>query len=630
MKALLNSIRFRSIGMVVTFLAGSAAGYSQTFDNSKNSSLHGAYFIWELALSSFFNNGAFGQARSVYGSITFDGNGNYAFNGRLSDSSAGGGNQAYAANGQYAVSASGMAQLQPLIDRALVNADRRIYGAVSQGIFIGSSTEGALNDIVIAFPAGSGTSNGSVNGTYQVGALGFLQADFTLARDSYFTLNADGAGHFSSISVNGSAANLGSTNQTQTINGASYTMGGSGSGTASFPAAASGDATHQLFNGNKVLFVSKDGNFLLGGDPNGYDIFVGIRPTSSAADASIFSGIYFIAGLEEDGYSLPAFADIASFYGSAGAFGDGNVVYHQRENTVFYGVYDFTYNNFLDVASDGTASSRSFFYAFGFDGQVLLAVGQQDEYYLALAVAPFIPSTSGVFLNPLGVVNAASMAPITNPVAPNELVTLYGNNLASGNKSVSNGSLPTTLGGVKVMVNKRAAPISSVSPTQVNVLVPSATKEDYATFQVINNGVASNPVTVYASATSPGVFSSDTSGIGTGKVFHSDFTAVTDQKPAKVGETVIALVTGLGATTHPPADGAPGPASPLSRMTNDIVVLVDGFFANVSFAGLAPGLVGAYQVNFQVPQVPSSDRGDVYLDIATPTAYHTQVTFAVK
>ena len=211
---------------------------------------------------------------------------------------------------------------------------------------------------------------------------------------------------------------------------------------------------------------------------------------------------------------------------------------------------------------------------------------------------------------------------------PNELVTLYGNNLSSKTETVSKGSLPTSLAGVKVLVNKRSAPISSVSPTQVTVIVPSATTEDYATFQVMNSGTASNPVTVYASTTSPGVFSQDSSGIGPGMVFHSNFSAITAQHPAKIGETLIALVTGLGATKHPTADGAPGPSNPLSRITNDIAVIVDGVIANVLFAGLAPGLVGSYQINFQVPQGVSS--GDVYLDVATPTAYHTQVTFTVK
>jgi uncharacterized protein (TIGR03437 family) len=35
-----------------------------------------------------------------------------------------------------------------------------------------------------------------------------------------------------------------------------------------------------------------------------------------------------------------------------------------------------------------------------------------------------------VYLNPLGVVSAANYAPITNPVAPGEIITLFGSGLA--------------------------------------------------------------------------------------------------------------------------------------------------------------------------------------------------------
>jgi uncharacterized protein (TIGR03437 family) len=624
--------RLLSRGAIVLALSGLALSRAQTIDSSANGSLRGNYFIWELALSSFNSVGAFAQARSLYGSITFDGGGNYSFNGQLSDTNSGSVARPYAANGKYAIGSTGMAQLQPLLDRNLVNADRRIYGAVSQGVFIGSSTEGALNDLVIAIPAGSGTSKASVQGKYQVGTLGFLQADPTLVRDAFFTLNADGGGNFSSISVNGSAANLGSTNTTQTISGASYSMGPNGSGAANFPAATGGNATKQLFSGNKILFVSKDGNFVLGGDPNGFDIFVGIRPVSNAADNTTFQYTYFAAGLEDDAFAIDSgFSDIASFYGSAYSFGDGNVVYHHRENSVFYGVYDFTYNGNYDIAGDGTVAQNSFFFAFGLDGQAAVVVGQADEFYLSVLLQPQGSSASGVFLDPLGVSNAASLAPVTNPVAPNELVTLYGNNLSTKTQSVSKGSLPTSLAGVKVLVNKRAAPILSVAPGQVTVIVPSATSEDYATFQVINNGTPSNQVTMFASPTSPGVFTQDSSGIGPGMVFHSDFSQVTSKHPAKVGENLIALVTGLGATDHPPSDGAPGPAKPLSPVSGDMLVLVDGttvLVADFSFAGLAPGRVATYQINFQVPQ--GVKPGNVFLDIATPTAYHSQASFAVQ
>ena len=48
-------------------------------------------------------------------------------------------------------------------------------------------------------------------------------------------------------------------------------------------------------------------------------------------------------------------------------------------------------------------------------------------------------SGSGVYLSPNGIVNSANFAPITNPIAPNEFITLF------GNFGVSNPITATTL-----------------------------------------------------------------------------------------------------------------------------------------------------------------------------------------
>src|SRR5579863_2525283 len=101
--------RFQSRAAILLALAGLTLSRGQTFDNSNNSSLQGNYFIWELALSGFRNDGSFSQARSLYGSMTFDGQGNYSFNGQLNDTNVGSGGQPYSTNGQYALSSSGMA-----------------------------------------------------------------------------------------------------------------------------------------------------------------------------------------------------------------------------------------------------------------------------------------------------------------------------------------------------------------------------------------------------------------------------------------------------------------------------------------------------------------------------------------
>ena len=45
----------------------------------------------------------------------------------------------------------------------------------------------------------------------------------------------------------------------------------------------------------------------------------------------------------------------------------------------------------------------------------------------------------------------------------------------------------------------------------------------------------------------------------------------------------------------------PTPAEPLARTTAQPSVIIGGRSATVSFSGLAPGLIGVYQINVQVP-----------------------------
>jgi uncharacterized protein (TIGR03437 family) len=59
------------------------------------------------------------------------------------------------------------------------------------------------------------------------------------------------------------------------------------------------------------------------------------------------------------------------------------------------------------------------------------------------------------------------------------------------------------------------------------------------------------------------------------------------------------------------------------------LVTVGGVNASVSFSGLAPGYVGLYQVNVQVPaNAPSGDAVPVILNIGGVTA--NTVTIAVQ
>jgi uncharacterized protein (TIGR03437 family) len=67
------------------------------------------------------------------------------------------------------------------------------------------------------------------------------------------------------------------------------------------------------------------------------------------------------------------------------------------------------------------------------------------------------------------------------------------------------------------------------------------------------------------------------------------------------GQYITIYASGLGAVTNPPADGAASIGNPLSQVMGAVTVTIGGVNAPVSFAGLAPGFAGLYQVNVQIP-----------------------------
>jgi uncharacterized protein (TIGR03437 family) len=206
-------------------------------------------------------------------------------------------------------------------------------------------------------------------------------------------------------------------------------------------------------------------------------------------------------------------------------------------------------------------------------------------------------------------------------------MTIYGANLASNTVITQGGiTFPKTLGGVQVLMNNQPVPLYYVSPTQVAVIVPYTIPDNIVQIQVVRDNVSSNAVTQFRYTTGPGLFSESEQGQGLAKILHTDYRQVTPDNPTIPGDVLQIFLTGLGDVGPTIADGGLGPTPPqqLSEAIANITAYVDNVQAPVSFAGLAPGLAGLYQVNITVPTGVSD--GDVYVDIGTPDAYTSQVT----
>jgi uncharacterized protein (TIGR03437 family) len=591
----------------VVFLLVAAVGpqaSAQTWDNSGNHFLQGTYYFREVVWLVGDNAGDLNRALSLYGNITFDGNGNYTIgNSQLYDSSAGA-LQSFSFTGTYSISASGYGFLS-----SPVSTGDSIHGLVSRGIFIGSSTEAGFNDMFIAAPLASpAPTNASFQGAYNLVGLDFPDGIPADTRESQFQLNPDGAGNIGTVRATGYIGGAGSTLVSQNIGSVRYFFS-NGAANVNFGSTTS---TSALIAGAKFLYLSPDGNFVFGGSPTAFDMIVGVRSPTAAPS---FGGLYYQAATYQDESALASgFGDLQTWYGSFKA-NAGVILGHQRFLSVFNNnPFDYNYTDSYALKADGTYDDSNNHYIFGAGGAIRLGIGIPPSIGINVALqAPSFPP-SGVFIDPTGIVNAASSSLFTAGIAPGEFISIYGTNLAPALKVDS--SFPTTLGGVQVMVNSRPAPIYFVSQNQISAVVPFGTLELIAGIQVINNGTPSNTVTSYVNLTAPGAFTFPAGGLGSAAALHADFSLVTAAKPAKIGETILLFVTGLGLVSPAVPDGTPGPFNPFSTVTNTITVFIDGVPATTSFAGLAPQLIGLYQINVEVPA--GVGTGSVYLDISGP------------
>jgi hypothetical protein len=229
---------------------------AQTWDTSGNGMLNGTYYFRQVDYIVGYNSGGLSRAIALYGNISFDGSGKYSINCLAMDSQYGA-QQTYTTSGTYSISASGYGFLSSPIASGDV-----IYGLVSQqGIFVGSSTEGNINDLFIAAPLASpAPTNATFKGSYWLADMDLSSGSPVYSINSMFQANPDGAGNLGNVTLNGYIGGNGSTVVTQTATAVKYSFS-SGAAVVAFPSPS--NAT--LIVGQKYLYFSPDGSFVFGG-----------------------------------------------------------------------------------------------------------------------------------------------------------------------------------------------------------------------------------------------------------------------------------------------------------------------------------------------------------------------------
>jgi uncharacterized protein (TIGR03437 family) len=486
-----------------------------------------------------------------------------------------------------------------------------------------------------------------LNGAYTGATVQFPGGSSAAMKSAVMSLAANGGGQFTRVGVVGHSNDDGGRNISQEITNATYNIASDGTGTASFGSAAA------LFSGARDLFVSQDGSFVLGvsAASGGRDIFIATKNFSATASASSFNGRYWIAELTatQPAWLSPQFS-FSCASGALNAFGNGRITLSERL-LLDTRPLDFTAVNSYSVSANSTGvlapqvtpgvSNMALGVATTVGGisrpgtllgaQVGAVGATTGEYGIFFAVQAPTFSSSGVFLDPNGIVNGASFAPTPNPVAPGMMASLFGSNLAPREGRATSLPLPATLEGVSVTVNDVPAPLLYVSPGQVNIQVPFGLTGNTARVVLANSAARTGGVTVLLASTSPGIISyADAVSPNRGIIVHGDYSLVTPQNPARPGETVVIYLTGLGELRPAVATGAANPVSPLATAVDGRIQVLFGGEAATSapFIGGAPLFAGLNQINVVIPSAVSS--GDIPVAIATRNAFADLVDIAIR
>ena len=248
-------------------------------------------------------------------------------------------------------------------------------------------------------------------------------------------------------------------------------------------------------------------------------------------------------------------------------------------------------------------------------------------------VAVTLVVAAGATPLPTIVANAASGVP--GPVAPGEIISIFGTNLgpATGvTGTIANNLLSTEGAGIQVMFDNNPAPLLYVSATQINAIVPFALNGVSQTqMTVVNGGTPSTPVDLVVAPTAPALFTSTQSGTGQGAILNTNSSVNSTTNPAAQGSVIVLYATGGGETSPPGVTGNITPANGTGLKTiSGVTVTVGGVAADVMYAGTAPGFVeGALQINVQLPASLPAGAQPVLVTIGGATSQKL-VTVAVQ
>jgi uncharacterized protein (TIGR03437 family) len=295
----------------------------------------------------------------------------------------------------------------------------------------------------------------------------------------------------------------------------------------------------------------------------------------------------------------------------------------------------------VDSTRPGTSGSRSWeiewtppetdvgpviFYAAGNAANNNNASSGDRIYTTRLRLNAACALTGRPAINANGIVNAASFS---NTIGPNTLISIFGTGLAGAGTAraaaafdFEDGRFPRELACVAVEIGGQRAPITFVSPNQINAQAPSLSVTGPVQVAVVLNpglpgAIRAEVSGVTLQQVAPALFTFNGRALA---ALHTNFDIVGDPatlrfdrpvRPARPGDTVLLFGTGFGATN--PAAQAGDMAAGQAPLTGQAAVTIGSLTlaaSDVLYAGLAPNLIsGVYQFNVRIPATTAD--GDV-------------------
>jgi len=252
------------------------------------------------------------------------------------------------------------------------------------------------------------------------------------------------------------------------------------------------------------------------------------------------------------------------------------------------------------------------------------------------------PGNPNVFFG--GVVDNAAFV-TGQALASGSIAAVFGTQLSNtGPANASGFPLPTSLGGVQVLMNGNAVPLFYADANQVDFQVPFFFTTGQVNVQVVRNGQPGNRVSATIDSIAPRLFSlkqlpAAPDGNPYGLVVNSDGTLALPSNlgvpahPAHRGDIVTIYALGLGPVAPPVNTGDPAPSTePFARASNQVQVVYGGgaagsATATPTYAGLAPTFAGLYQINVLIPQTALT--GNVPVSLILPGHNSNLVDIAI-